>query len=254
MTRIKLLHLLLGCAFLIAPQTLMSADPVPEVDIRSEDGKVLLPADKIHSYDWTTHTLTLASGAREALAKQLFESKKLVGGVPFGIAVGGKVLYTGTFTTILSSKSFSTPIILVDRAAIEEKRGKDQLQIQLGYPTVQFFKGEDPRADKQLREALHLARKLTEVELSHSEWLAQVMKEIATIEPGMTRKDLLKVFEEEGGLSTRTQRRYVYRGSRYIKVDVTFEAVGKPEAQRAESPKDKIVKISKPFLEWSILD
>ena len=70
----------------------------------------------------------------------------------------------------------------------------------------------------------------------------------------MTRKDLLKVFQEEGGLSTRTQRRYVYRGSLYIKVDVIFEAVGVPADKFAESPKDKITKISKPFLEWSIID
>jgi hypothetical protein len=64
----------------------------------------------------------------------------------------------------------------------------------------------------------------------------------------------LKVFREEGGLSTRTTQRYVYRECPYIKVDVTFEAVGAPEDKLAKSSKDKVATISRPFLEWSILD
>lgn len=87
----------------------------------------------------------------------------------------------------------------------------------------------------------------------HTEWIAKSLKEIETVKVGMTRGDLLKVFEEEGGISTRTWRRYVYRECRYIKVDVDFEPVGEPE-KRSQSPQDKIIKISKPFLEWSIVD
>jgi hypothetical protein len=70
----------------------------------------------------------------------------------------------------------------------------------------------------------------------------------------MTRVDLLKVFREEGGLSTRTQRRFAYRDCPYIKVDVEFEPVGEPEDKLSQLPEDKIIKISKPFLEWSIID
>ena len=70
----------------------------------------------------------------------------------------------------------------------------------------------------------------------------------------MTRAELLTVFNEEGGLSTRTWRRYAYRDCPYIKVDVEFEVVGEPIAGLSESPKDKIIKISKPFLERMILD
>src|SRR4030095_1736468 len=84
---------------------------------------------------------------------------------------------------------------------------------------------------------------------THSEWIAQSLKEIETIKPGMTRADLLKVFREEGGLSTRTQRQYVYRECPYIKVAVEFERVGNTEASYPENGKDKIVKISRPFLE-----
>ncbi len=109
-------------------------------------------------------------------------------------------------------------------------------------------------ADHRHRKALKAGNKRTEAESNHPEWLAKALRAMATIKAGNTREDLLKVFQEEGGLSTRTQRRYVYRGSRYIKVDVTLEAVGDPADELAESPKDKITKISKPFLEWSITD
>ena len=88
----------------------------------------------------------------------------------------------------------------------------------------------------------------------HTAWVEKSLREIESVKVGMTRLELLKVFTEEGGISTRTWRRYVYRDCPYIKVDVEFEPVGEPENKLTQSPSDKIVKISKPFLEWSILD
>jgi hypothetical protein len=75
-----------------------------------------------------------------------------------------------------------------------------------------------------------------------------------TIKVGMTRADLLKVFREEGGVSTRTQRQYAYRECPYIKVAVEFEREGNTEAPFPEKGEDKIVKISRPFLEWPVID
>jgi hypothetical protein len=37
-------------------------------------------------------------------------------------------------------------------------------------------------------------------------------------------------------------------------VDVEFEPVGEPENKVTQSPRDRIIKISKPFLERSIMD
>ena len=88
----------------------------------------------------------------------------------------------------------------------------------------------------------------------HTEWIQRSLREIETVKVGMTRADLLKVFTEEGGISTRTWRRYVYRNCPNIKVDVEFEAIDDAENKVVQSPKDRIVKISKPFLEWSIAD
>src|SRR3954471_2433706 len=64
------------------------------------------------------------------------------------------------------------------------------------------------------------------------EWITSVLKEIQTIRPGMTRTELLTVFTTEGGLSTGLARTYVYRGCPYIKVDVTFDPVGRPPREK----------------------
>ena len=94
----------------------------------------------------------------------------------------------------------------------------------------------------------------------HTEWIAKSLREMEKIRVGMTRADLLKVFTIEGGLSTGLNRRYVYRECPYIKVDVEFEPVGRParDAQGRvtliEADGDVIKEISKPYLEWGIMD
>lgn len=88
----------------------------------------------------------------------------------------------------------------------------------------------------------------------HTEWVAKSLKEIEGVKVGMTRGDLLKVFREEGGISTRAWRRYAYRHCPYIKIDAEFEAVGELDNKMVQHPQDKIVKLSRPFLEWSITD
>ena len=94
----------------------------------------------------------------------------------------------------------------------------------------------------------------------HTEWVAESLKEMQTIKVGMTRADLLKVFTTEGGLSTGLNRTYVFRGCPLIKVDVEFDPVGRPARDRegrvtlVEENEDVIKKISKPYLDWSVLD
>ena len=90
--------------------------------------------------------------------------------------------------------------------------------------------------------------------VKHCEWVAKSLREMQTVKAGTTRAELLKVFAEEGGISTRTQRTYVYRECRYIKVDVEFEPAGDAENVRDENADDRIVKISRPYLDWSVTD
>jgi hypothetical protein len=81
-----------------------------------------------------------------------------------------------------------------------------------------------------------------------------------TIRVGMTRADLLKVFATEGGVGTGLQRTFVSRDCPYFKIDVEFTAVGRPNRDRdgrvtlVEGSRDVIVKISKPYLQFSVMD
>jgi hypothetical protein len=94
----------------------------------------------------------------------------------------------------------------------------------------------------------------------HVAWVAEALKQMQTIKPGMTRTQLLTVFTTEGGLSTGLQRTFVSRDCPYFKVDVEFEAVGRPSRDAdgrvtlVEGSQDIIVKISSPYLQFSIAD
>jgi len=84
----------------------------------------------------------------------------------------------------------------------------------------------------------------------HSHWVANVLQRMEMIKTGMTRATLLTVFTTEGGLSNRSQRTYVSQDCPYFKVDVIFDAPG----SGIEDPHDVILKISRPYLQFSILD
>jgi hypothetical protein len=94
----------------------------------------------------------------------------------------------------------------------------------------------------------------------HEAWVAHAIQQMETIKPGMTREDLLKVFKMEGGISTRSQRTFVSRDCPYFKVDVEFKPVARPDRDNAvfltsvEDNRDIIVKLSKPYLQFTIAD
>lgn len=88
-------------------------------------------------------------------------------------------------------------------------------------------------------------------EQKHTEWVQHVLASIATIKPGMTRRELLSVLDADGGLSTRTQSTYIYKHCPYIKVDVEFLPADRGAAEKAG---DRIVRISRPYLAHPVYD
>jgi len=96
--------------------------------------------------------------------------------------------------------------------------------------------------------------------LKNEDWVRDALAKMETIGPGMTRAELLKVFRTEGGLSNGLERRFVSRECAYFKVDVEFEAVGRPghdsdgRVTVEEDPRDIIVEVSRPYLQFSIAD
>jgi hypothetical protein len=81
-----------------------------------------------------------------------------------------------------------------------------------------------------------------------------VLRQIGKFKPGMRRKDLLKVFTTEGGLSTRTQRTYIYIECPYIKVTVHFKPSSNESTEIRDDPDDIIESISQPYLQWGVSD
>lgn len=90
----------------------------------------------------------------------------------------------------------------------------------------------------------------SEIDVQQTKWIESALRSIGTVTVGMTRSELLKVFASEGGLSTTSQRTYVYRQCPFIKVDVKFAS----GSTKQELPGDKIIEISRPYLAWSVLD
>jgi hypothetical protein len=94
----------------------------------------------------------------------------------------------------------------------------------------------------------------------HMAWVAEVLKRMEMIHPGMTRETLLTVFTTEGGLWTGLQRTYVSQDCPYFKVGVEFQAVGRPEQDEdgrvtsVEGKDDIILQISTPYLQFSVMD
>lgn len=88
------------------------------------------------------------------------------------------------------------------------------------------------------------------IDVEDTKWIDNVLRSVQTIKVGMTRAELLEVFTTEGGLSFISQRTYVYRQCPHVKVDVKFAVTNREK----ELPTDKIVEISRPYLQWSIMD
>jgi hypothetical protein len=100
-------------------------------------------------------------------------------------------------------------------------------------------------------ESVPMSAALTQ---ERTKWIAKVLRQIGKIKPGMRRRDLLKVFATEGGVSNRFQRTYVLVECPYIKVNVRFKATSSERNTLTEDPNDIIESISQPYLAWGAMD
>jgi len=87
-----------------------------------------------------------------------------------------------------------------------------------------------------------------------TKWIAKVLRRIGKIKPRMRRRDLLKEFTTEGGLSNRFQRTYVDVECPYIKVNVRFKPIKNDDNVMEENADDVIQSISQPYLAWGAMD
>jgi hypothetical protein len=83
--------------------------------------------------------------------------------------------------------------------------------------------------------------------------IVEALEAVQRVNTGMTRADLEKDFQLDGGISFPTQATYTYRKCRYVKIDVEFQR-SKEATGVEEAPKDVITKISKAYLDYPRTD
>ena len=84
--------------------------------------------------------------------------------------------------------------------------------------------------------------------------IREALNQIRERKPGDSRVQLERSFELDGGLQVSSNSRYVFKKCPYIKVDVEFSKQGMGNGASAFLPDDKIVNISRLYLEYPVGD
>ena len=126
---------------------------------------------------------------------------------------------------------YANIIVLMDGAVVEPK------QITPLNTGINTRNGTNAEMDKELTGQI-----------------VEALAQCQTIKIGMTRAQLSRIFTTEGGISTAIHRIYIYIRCPYIKVDVDFKLSAPTQGILEEKPTDTITKISKPYLDRSVID
>lgn len=116
----------------------------------------IITTDDIDNYLWNVHAINLTQDAYKKILT-VFSGGMPMSGLPFVILANGERIYAGAFWSRASSLSFDGVVITQPF----DPSGQPLL-ISLGYPTKEFFTGEDPRDDPRLKSALEQAELLLE--------------------------------------------------------------------------------------------
>ena len=101
-------------------------------------------------------------------------------------------------------------------------------------------------ADESVPESPELSKQRTA-------WITKVLRQIQAIQPGMKRKDVTALFDEDGGLSFPTQQTYTYKDCPLIKIEVKFKSWNGTSAS-SKNADDIIESVSRPYLGWEVKD
>ena len=83
--------------------------------------------------------------------------------------------------------------------------------------------------------------------------IQQAMRDSFAIKSGTTRQELEKLFEEDGGATTRVETRYLYKRCPYIQVKVYFKPAT-PRDSIDPLPADTVIRVSAPYLASPAVD
>jgi hypothetical protein len=104
------------------------------------------------SYTWETHEIELTAGAYE----RVMDLQVPTSGKSFVVCLDKGPIYWGAFWTPISSQAFDGVTIWIMRPPDEG----NIIKLELGYPSPDFYRGEDPRSNPDIMKALEKAGKL----------------------------------------------------------------------------------------------
>jgi len=114
--------------------------------------KPIISLTDIITYNAQTHELKLTADAFKRISKLDVP----VIGKSFVVCVDKAPIYWGAFWTPISSMSFDGITILKPLSSED----LEVIKIELGYPSLSFYSGEDPRNNAKAMESLDQADKL----------------------------------------------------------------------------------------------
>lgn len=87
-------------------------------------------------------------------------------------------------------------------------------------------------------------------------WIKKCIADFKKVKLGMTREEVGKLLPWDGGFQGFVAVRFCHPECRFFKVDVEFSVKRNPSDQDRviNSPKDKVVAVSKPYIEYPIMD
>ena len=84
--------------------------------------------------------------------------------------------------------------------------------------------------------------------------VSEALEAVGRIKKDMTRADVAKEFAQEGGLFFREDTVYTFKVCPYIKIRVTFTPDPNYKGFADGSPRDVVLSVSKPFIEYGVRD
>ena len=112
----------------------------------------IISIDDIISYIKETHEIELTADAYERISKLTVPTS----GRSFIVCVDDQPIYWGAFWVMWSSQSFDGVTIMLPRLP----SNRHLIPLQLGYPSLSFHHGEDPRSSPEILQSLEQAGKL----------------------------------------------------------------------------------------------
>ena len=112
----------------------------------------VISMDDIISYTEETHEIELTANAYE----RILELTVPTSGTAFIVCLDSQPIYWGAFWVGWSSQSFEGVTIMLPLLPSDQHL----IQLDLGYPSTDFYNGEDPRSNPEILQSLKEAGKL----------------------------------------------------------------------------------------------